>query len=725
MVYFRFKSPVFALLVTLLVGLELGALAAVSGVAAVPAGNGKIQHVVVIMQENRSFDSYFGTFPGANGLPRQNGQFTVCVPDPRLHKCVQPQHDPSDMNGGGPHGTAHAAADINGGRMDGFIDQAEKAPRGCLPGSDDPNCGPNSPPDVMGYHDAHEIPNYWAYARSNVLQDQMYQPDLSWSLPSHLFMVSEWSARCGAAGDPASCKNALEGADLPPDFGPAPHKPPRYAWTDLTYLMHKYGISWKYYVADGTEPDCVHDEVTCPPVPQNAGTPGLWNPLPWFTTVHQNGQLSNIQQLGNFYSDAKAGRLPQVSWITPNQQNSEHPPALVSSGEAYVTGLVNAIMKSPNWDSTAIFISWDDWGGFYDHVAPPRVDQNGYGLRVPGLVISPYAKKGFIDHQTLSFDAYDKFIEDVFMGGARLDPVTDGRPDPRPGVRENQPRLGDLLNDFDFTQAPRPPLLLSAKLGGHLTSAPAVAAWGPGRLDVFARGIDNGLWHRWWWKGSWSAWEGLGGTLTSQPAAVWSTADHLDVMVRGTDGALWLKSWTGSAWSSWGSVGGTLSSGPAAASRGPGRLDVFVRGTDDGLWQQSWDGAGWSGWESRGGSLASPPAAVSWGPDRIDVFGQDGQGGLQHRWWDNGVWSSWERTAGSLTSEPAVSSAGPRRLEVFARWSDNALWRSTWNGTAWSSWTSLGGQWVTGPAAVSEPGSDVVHVFEVGSDRTLQYLTAT
>jgi phospholipase C len=105
-------------------------------------------------------------------------------------------------------------------------------------------------------------------------------------------------------------------------------------------------------------------------------------------------------------------------------------------------------------------LSWDDWGGFYDHVVPPKVDENGYGLRVPGLVISPYAKKGFIDHQTLSFDAYVKFIEDDFLGGARIDPKTDGRPDPRPNVREDSPLLGNLVADFDFSQPPRPPMVL-------------------------------------------------------------------------------------------------------------------------------------------------------------------------------------------------------------------------------------------------------------------------
>jgi phospholipase C len=125
-----------------------------------------------------------------------------------------------------------------------------------------------------------------------------------------------------------------------------------------------------------------------------------------------------------------------------------------------VTGVVDAIMRSPDWSSTAIFLAWDDWGGFYDHVRPPKVDANGYGLRVPGLVISPYAKRGYVDHQVLSFDAYLKFIEDDFLHGRRLDPRTDGRPDPRPDVRERAKVLGDLRRDFDFSQSPRRPLLL-------------------------------------------------------------------------------------------------------------------------------------------------------------------------------------------------------------------------------------------------------------------------
>jgi len=199
----------------------------------------------------------------------------------------------------------------------------------------------------------------------------------------------------------------------------------------------------------------------CTSKPLSAAIVSVWNPLVAFDTVKQDNQLANIQDVDQFLIAAKAGTLPDVAWIVPESKVSEHPPSNIKDGQAYVTSLVNAVMQGPDWDSTAIFLSWDDWGGFYDHVVPPHVDENGYGLRVPGLVISAYARKGYIDHQTLSFDAYLKFIEDVFLNGQRLDPDNDGRPDPRPTVRENVALLGDLVNDFDFSQSPRPLLVLA------------------------------------------------------------------------------------------------------------------------------------------------------------------------------------------------------------------------------------------------------------------------
>ena len=424
----------------------------------------KIKHIVVVMQENRSFDSYFGTYPGADGIPMTNGTPSVCVPDP-AGGCQRPFHDTADVNGGGPHGQVNAADDIDGGKMDGFIGQAQKAKRGCTDPNNPACTGGTTRTDVMGYHDGGDIPNYWAYADNFVLQDHMFEPNASWSLPEHLFQVSEWSAHCTTHDQPQSCTNALQNPGNPPDFGGKKKTntgtAPIYAWTDLTYLLHRAGVSWGYYVVAGTEPDCANDEaVDCAPVKQNAKTPGIWNPLPYFDTVRADGQLGNVQSVQNFYTAAAAGSLPAVSWIAPSGDVSEHPPAKVTAGQAYVTSLINAVMKGPDWASTAIFLSWDDWGGFYDHLTPPTVDANGYGLRVPGLLISPYAKASYIDHQTLSFDAYDKLIEDLFLRGQRLDPANDGRPDPRPDVRENAPALGNLLADFDFTQTPRPALPL-------------------------------------------------------------------------------------------------------------------------------------------------------------------------------------------------------------------------------------------------------------------------
>jgi phospholipase C len=416
----------------------------------------KIQHIVVIMQENRSFDTYFGTYPGADGIPMQNGVPTVCSPDPLTKQCIKPYHNAADVNSGGPHAAASEKADIAGGKMDGFVAAFRKAAHGCRgKNPNTPGCVAGATPDVMGWHDAREIPNYWAYAQNFVLQDKMFEPNASWSLPAHLFMVSAWSAKCSKPGDPASCVNALDG---PSGLNVSRND---YAWTDLTYLLHKAKVSWAYYLSEGTEPDCADDAMLCQPRPQARNVPGIWNPLPAFDTVKQDGQLGNIQTVDKFLAAAKNGTLPAVAWVVPEGSVSEHPPSKISAGQTYVTSLVNAVMQGPDWSSTAIFLAWDDWGGFYDHVVPPHVDQNGYGLRVPGLVISPYAKRGFIDHQTLSFDAYLKFIEDDFLGGQRIDPATDGRPDPRPTVRENASQLGDLINDFDFTQTPRAPLVLS------------------------------------------------------------------------------------------------------------------------------------------------------------------------------------------------------------------------------------------------------------------------
>jgi hypothetical protein len=335
----------------------------------------KIRHVVMIVQENRSFDSYFGTYPGADGIPASGGHFTVCLPDAATGGCDRPFHDPSLVNGGGPHGQGAVIADVDGGQMDGFVAESESpGGRGC--GGFAGVCSSLSPSDVMGYHDAREIPNYWAYAENFVLDDHMFQSDASWSLPAHLFEVSGWSARCNRPGDAASCVNDDElggyqtsdiirvgtrgrgaanqvakllrtarrrldecgsaGRSVPSPAG-APARTNaqyraavaqcrrrvkdelasrrakisrqvatsyNYAWTDITYLLHQRGVSWGYFVTPGGEPDCEGGNTNCTSSPFSVGTPDIWNPLPSFTDVKQDGQLDNVQSVSHFLTDA-------------------------------------------------------------------------------------------------------------------------------------------------------------------------------------------------------------------------------------------------------------------------------------------------------------------------------------------------------------------------------------------------------------------------------------
>jgi phospholipase C len=410
------------------------------------------------MQENRSFDSYFGTFSGADGIPRN-----ACVPN-GLGKCVKPFHDSHDLDSGGPHGPLAGIRDVNGGKMNGFIRVARPGLiRKCRRDRHSAGCAKLAHPSFMGYHDARELPTYWAYAKRFVLQDHMFESNWGWSLPAHLWLVSGWSARCSRPLDPRTCKSNLAGPTAGPSSVLVRHpRGPAYGWTDLTYLLHKHHVSWAYYVTRGAAPDCDTGPIGCYTNLRGKNTPGMWNPLPDFVTVRNDRQVRNVQPLARFFAAARRGTLPAVSWVMPAFADSDHPGASLRAGQAWVRRIVNAVMSSSDWSNAAIFLAWDDWGGFYDHVAPPRVDRNGYGLRVPALLISPYARRGYVDHQTLSFDAFLKFIEDVFLRGRRIDPRTDGRADPRPDVRERVKRLGDLAKEFDFSRPPQRPLLLRA-----------------------------------------------------------------------------------------------------------------------------------------------------------------------------------------------------------------------------------------------------------------------
>ncbi len=387
-------------------------------------GLDKIQHFVFIMQENRSFDSYFGTYPGADGIPPNTSLI-----DPWDGSVVKPYHDTNNDNFDGPHGWDNAQADIDGGKMDGFLKQAytrysEGAQINRTPGND--------PREVLGYHDYHEIPNYWDYAGLYVLQDRMFESVASYSLPAHLYELAAQSGGYTGYNQPY---------------------PQSFNFPEITELLTSGNITWNFYVTSGSVVDANGQAIGTAAQQQEDPTKyTYWNPLPAFPKMWDDpNQRTRVVDTAQFYQDAQSGNLPQVSWIQPffGTSLSEHPGmgGGVEEGMAYVTGLVNAIMQGPDWDSTAIFISWDDWGGFYDHVNPPKVDEYGYGIRVPGLVISPYARQGYIDHKTYSFESWLKLVEERF-GVASM-------------TARDKNAL-DMKDDFDFTQKPRPPVILSA-----------------------------------------------------------------------------------------------------------------------------------------------------------------------------------------------------------------------------------------------------------------------
>jgi hypothetical protein len=240
------------------------------------------------------------------------------------------------------------------------------------------------------------------------------------------------------------------------------------------------------------------------------------------------------------------------------------------------------------------------------------------------------------------------------------------------------------------------------RLGGNLVGEPATVSWGFGRADVFARGTDNRLWHKYYANG-WSQWETLGGALSSAPAVASWAPGRLDVFARGTDNQLWHKYYA-NGWSQWESLGapGFITSSPTATSWAPGRLDVFARGFTGDLVHRSYEiGANaWSGWETLGGGLVGAPAATSTGPGRIDVVVRGNDNALYNRAYAPGAWWPWTRVGGVLTGPPAIVGHWPGVLDVFVTGSDHAVYRQTYLG-AWLGWRRLGGATSVGPGVAS------------------------
>ena len=255
-------------------------------------------------------------------------------------------------------------------------------------------------------------------------------------------------------------------------------------------------------------------------------------------------------------------------------------------------------------------------------------------------------------------------------------------------------------------------------LGGVLTSGPDASSWAAGRLDVFARGQDNGLWHLPFDNGGWGDWGSLGAVITSNPSAVSWASGRIDVFARGQDSGLWHLPFDNGGWGDWESLGGEITSGPNASSWAAGRLDVFARGQDNGLWHLPFDNGGWGDWESLGGVITADPSAVSWASGRIDVFARGQDNGLWHLPFDNGGWGDWESLGGEITSAPDPSSWAAGRLDVFARGQDNGLWHLPFDNSGWGDWESLGGELTSDPSAFSW-ASGRIDVFARGQDNAL------
>ena len=271
-------------------------------------------------------------------------------------------------------------------------------------------------------------------------------------------------------------------------------------------------------------------------------------------------------------------------------------------------------------------------------------------------------------------------------------------------------------------------------LGGKLTTEPVVGTNKDGRLEAFARGTDNALWHCWQMTpgGTWSGWASRGGVITSVPSVVSNADGRLEVFARGSDGALWhiWQTTPNGSWGGWASLGGVITSDPSATRNADGRVEVFARGTDGGLWHIWQKGVqqGWSAWASRGVQFSGNPVAGRNLDGRIEVFMVANSGALLHVWQTapNNGWSGWASLGGVLTSELAVGNHANGRLEVMGRGTDGALWRiaQVAPNTSWGGWASLGGV-ITSSPALGRNKDGRLEAFARGTDGALWHIWQT
>jgi phospholipase C len=384
-----------------------------SGAGANPAGLEKIQHIVFIVKENRTFDNYFGTFPGVNGAT--SGKIST-------GQLIQLGHAPDRLPRDIDHSFQSAITAINKGAMNRFD---------LIPGA-------NVNGDYLAYtqYTEADMPNYFAYARNFVLADAFFSSLTGPSFPNHLYTVGAQSG--GAFNNPINSQGRW-GCDAPKnstvevmdDLGKITPEYPCFDFQTLADSLEASGLSWRYYAPGQGQSGYIWSALNA--ISHIRLTP-LWN--------------KHVVPTEQFLQDAINGQLPAVSWVVVDAAMSEHPPASVCVGENWTVQQLNAVMQGPDWNSTVVFLTWDDFGGFYDHVPPPVVDNFGFGPRVPLLIISPLAKKGYISHKTLEFSSILKFIETRFG----LAPLT-----------QRDALSNDMLDSFDFNQSPLPTLILPTR----------------------------------------------------------------------------------------------------------------------------------------------------------------------------------------------------------------------------------------------------------------------
>jgi len=407
-----------------------------------------IKHFVFLFQENHTFDNYFGTRPGVDGIPA--GTCMPVVPG-TAKPCVKPHWIGDDPIVDLGHTRVQYDREYNGGKMDGFV----------AANSDNGRDGAIA----MGHYDDRDLPYYWNLADNYVLFDRFFSSAKAGSVANHMFAVT---ATPGVTG---------RSERIPPE-----------GWGDLPTIFDRLqdaGVSWKFYI-ENYDPSInykTRDRVEL----VDRAAQVIWAPVLAYQRFVEDPELNkHIVDLDQYYKDVQHGTLPAVSYIVPSG-DSEHPPGRIQAGQRLVRALVNELMRSTSWDSSAFLWSYDDWGGWYDHVKPPSVDSWGYGFRVPALLVSPYARKGFVDHETSDFTSILKFIETNWD---------------LPPMAERDRKANDLTEAFDFTASPRAPVILGTERDvaprerpktGPIYGAYAFALGGSCGLFLLARRRTNRL----------------------------------------------------------------------------------------------------------------------------------------------------------------------------------------------------------------------------------------